>query len=185
MRKKICLWSYGSRYHIGLKLRNGKIRPGHPLSLCLFYMALYQIIWLVLAVWLCNETKSSLEEITVSWHRMDVAFIFLFIFIFYSWFIAPAVWTFRERSHWEIHLWSFTMCKCLSVEIIPLCWTDLTGIFFLFQSVFLMMLIKKTRSFWKLRKGWMREREARLSLPQPKKRPAHTQATHNCLFVPD
>lgn len=22
---------------------------------------------------------------------------------------APAVWVFKERSHWEIHLWSFTM----------------------------------------------------------------------------
>lgn len=99
----------------------------HPLLPCMFYMALCKIICQVSAKWLCNETKSSLEEITVSWHLIDVAFIFLFIFIFYSWFIAPAVWTSRERSHWEIHLWSFTMCKCLSVEIIPLCWTDLTG----------------------------------------------------------
>lgn len=145
----------------------------------MFYMALYKRICQFLTMWFYNEAKISLEVITVNWHLIGVTFIFLLILIFFSWFIASAVWSFGERGHWEIHLWSFTMCKCLSTEIITLCWTDLTGTFFLLQSVFLMILVKKTRSSWGLRKGRPRKRKPASPSLQPRKR----QITHQPLLV--
>lgn len=56
------------------------------------------------------------------------------------------------------------MCKYLNIEVIPLCGTDLTEIFLLSESIFLMVLVKKTRSFGGLRKDRTRDRQACHSL---------------------